>query len=194
MESWWNDPEFSDLSEEREGWWDDLESYELSVTEACEAVSRPAGAQYQEGDLPRCAANEAVVREPTNPPQSISRAGVSAAGPSTRGAQGSSDHAAHRNFVDKHGYASTDIPVVRGFPFEGYEAARTLSMLRNDSAEQPDHSEEVIPISQTSTTSQALPQVQAPQKLTDVNRDDEQTLSPPTNIVKQEREMQPDFN
>ena len=153
MESWWNDPEFSDLSEEREGWCDDLQSYELSAIEAREAVSRPPGAQYQEADLPRCAVNEAAVIEPTNPSQSISRAGVSAAGPSIRGTPARADHAAHRNFLAKHVYVPHNIPVRKEFPLERYEAARTLSMLRNDSAEQGDQSEEVIPISQTSMTS-----------------------------------------
>ncbi len=184
MESWWNDPEFSDLSGEREGWWDDLELYEQSEIAAREAVSRQPVVQSHKVHLTRCSVIGATVGDTTNPCQSIFQASDSAAGPSTSGAPASSDLAPHRNFVTKQGYTPTDNSVVRGFPVQEVEAARRLLMLRTASVEQADQSGEVIHISRTSKTSRDLTQVSAPQKLIVLNRVAECSLPPSKTIVK----------
>ncbi len=133
---------------------------------------------------------ESVRRETRNVSRRNPQVGAFGVGSGPRGNLSGSENDVHRNSVANHGYASSEVPVVRAFTRDEYEAAQALLMLSHATVEEDSRSAEIVSLSPSRMTTDTPIQVAARVKLFMVNQVAEISL-PPRNIIDKRRARNP---
>ncbi len=171
-----NEPAHSDAEIERR--MDNTEDTNLPQTAACVVVLTPPASPYTETEQLLHAAYEPLRNEPRTPSQYIPQLAPSGVG-SVAGGEPS-------RAIANHGYASSEVPVVRAFTQHDYEASQALLKLSRALLEEDSRSAEIVPLSPSRMTTDAPIHVATPMKLSFVNQVAEISL-PPRKVIDKRR-------